>query len=457
MTGAGLLQSVLCRHWLHRPALELWQDSATVAAWVQVEQALASVQAQVGLIPQSAATAIAAIDADHIDWTRLEADIAAQMHPFTPVLHQLEQLCSDDAAGYLHWGATTQNIFDTASALQLQRTHAIIDAKLEQALTRMASLAQTHRATLQAGRTHGQHALPITFGLKVAGWHAEIERHRRRLHEAAEADLVAQMGGAVGSFSAMEGKGQEVQQRLAQVLGLRDGGIPARSMVDRIAHFGSLLALMGNTIEKIAREVVFMQRTEVGEAFEAHRVGKIGSSTMAQKRNPSHALNLIGLAYRLRASSHLLQDAMVCENEGFASQANLTDVTIAEAAVCAASLAAGLTILIEGLVVNPDAMRRNLDQTRGLIMSEALTMRLARLIGRHRAHQVLYEVAHAVNDGGKTLAQALNEHPLISNFIDQVDIDYLTDPANYVGESMALVDGQVGTLVQATSSEPASG
>ena len=415
-----------------------------MATWVYVEQALASVQSQVGLIPQSAAKEIAAINADRIDWRRLEDDIASQMHPFTPVLHQLEQLCPGDAAGYLHWGATTQNIFDTASALQLRRTHAIVESKLDQALNLMAELARTHRATLQAGRTHGQHALPITFGLKVAGWHAEIERHRHRLHDSADSDLVVQMGGAVGSFSAMEGKGREVQKRLAQVLGLRDGGIPARSMVDRIAHFGGLLALMGNTVEKIAREVVFMQRTEVGEAFEAHHVGKVGSSTMAQKRNPSHALNLIGLAYRLRASSQLLQDAMICENEGFASQANLADVTMAEAAVCAASLAAGLATLIAGLGVNTNAMRSNLDQTQGLIMSEALTMRLARLIGRHRAHQVLYEVAHAVTDGGIPLSQALTEHPLLRNLMDQIDIQHLTDPSNYVGEATALVDAQVG-------------
>lgn len=452
--GAGLLQSVFCRHWLHQPAVALWQDSATVATWVEVEKALASVQAQVGLIPQSAATEIAAIDANRIDWQRLEADIAHQMHPFTPVLHQLEQLCSDEAAGYIHWGATTQNIFDTASALQLKRTHGMIDSQLDQALALMADLARTHRATLQAGRTHGQHALPITFGLKVAGWHAEIERHQQRLRHSAGADLVAQMGGAVGSFSAMEGKGRDVQKRLAEWLGLCDGGIPARSMVDRIAHFGGLLALMGNTVEKIAREVVFMQRTEVGEAFEAHHVGKVGSATMAQKRNPSHALNLIGLAYRLRASSHLLHDAMVCENEGFASQANLADVTVAEAAVCAASLAAGLASLIQGLGVNADAMRSNLEKTRGLIMSEALTMRLARVMGRHKAHQVLYEVAHAVTDGGKTVSQALAEHPLLHNLVDQIDIQHLTDPGNYVGESKALVDAQVGVAANAQPAQP---
>ena len=442
--GAGLLESVLCRHWLHQPALDQWQDAATVAAWVQVEQALAKAQAELGLIPQEAALEIAAIEQDRIDWPRLRADIAHQMHPFTPVLRQLEDLCTPHAAGYLHWGATTQNIFDTASALQLQRTHSIIDAQLHQALQSMAALARQHRTTLQAGRTHGQHALPITFGLKVAAWHAEIGRHRQRIRQSAIEDLVVVMGGAVGTFSAMGGQGRAVQKRLAEMLGLADGGIPMRSSVDRFAHHVSLLALMGNTIEKIAREVVFMQRTEVAEAHESHHMGKMGSSTMAQKRNPSHALNMVVLAMRLRASSHLLHEAMVCEKEGFASHANLTDQTLAEAAVCAASLAAGLAHLVEGLSVDTAAMARNITLTHGLIMSEALMMHLGRAIGRHRAHKVLYEVTHAVLDKGQTLAAALAEHPALSGIIDPLDVERLIDPKNYIGEAAQMVDAQVG-------------
>lgn len=443
--GAGLLQSVFCRHWLHAPAVALWQDSATVTTWVEVEQALAKVQGAVGLIPQSAADEICAMDASHIDWQKLETDIAHQMHPFTPLLDQLEHFCSDHAAGFIHWGATTQNIFDTASALQLKRTYAIVDAQLALALDGLAQLAKKYRATPQAGRTHGQHALPITFGLKVAGWHAEIERQQRRLSEAAACDLVAVIGGAVGSFSAMEGLGREVQHRLAKELQLGDDGIPMRSMVDRFAHFVGMLALMGNTVEKISREVVFMQRTEIAEVSEAHHHGKVGSSTMAQKRNPSHAMNLIGLAYRLRANSQLINEAMVCENEGFASQANLTDVSLSEAAVCAASLAAGLAQLVTGLHVDEAAMQRNLAISKGLIMSEALMMRLGRQIGRHIAHQVLYEVSHSVVEQGISLKQALAEHPALKDSDITAELDALVDPKNYLGESEALVRAQVGT------------
>lgn len=444
MNGAGLLQSVFYRHWLYQPALELWQDRRLVQAWIKIEKALAQAQAEVGLIPLAAAESIAEISVDRIDWTILESDIAHQVHPFTPVLRQLERICGGQAAGYLHWGATTQNIFDTANALQLKSTLDIVIDKLDRALKTLAELALRHAKTPQAGRTHGQHALPISFGLKVAGWHAEIQRHAKRLQRCAGEDLVVVMGGGVGSFSAMEGHGRRVQAIMAQKLGLADAGIPLRSMVDRFAHVASSLALLGNTIEKIAREIVFMQRTEIAEASEAHHHGKMGSSTMAQKRNPSQAMNLISLAYRLRASSQLIQEAMVCENEGFASHANLSDICIAEVGVCAASLAAGLDKLIEGIEVNSVAMHRNLNLTNGLIVGEALMMQVGRELGRHVAHHAMYEITHAVLDQGLSLEQAIRSHPALQSHTFQENVKELIKPTNYMGESVDLVNAQVG-------------
>jgi adenylosuccinate lyase len=446
MNGAGLLQSVFCRHWLYQPALELWRDRALVETWIRVEQALAQAQAEVGLIPLAAAERIADIDANLIDWAELESDIAHQVHPFTPVLHQLERICGGQAAGYLHWGATTQNIFDTANALQLRSTLDIVGNKLDRALKTLAELALQHAKTPQAGRTHGQHALPISFGLKVAGWHAEIQRHAQRLQRSADEDLVVVMGGGVGSFSAMEGHGRRVQAIMAQKLGLADAGIPLRSMVDRFAHIASLMALLGNTIEKIAREIVFMQRTEIDEASEAHHDGKMGSSTMAQKRNPSQAMNLITLAYRLRASNQLIQEAMVCENEGFASHANLTDTSIAEASVCVASLAAGLDQLIEGIEVNTVAMQRNLNLTNGLIVGEALMMQVGRELGRHVAHHAMYEITNAVVDQGVSLEQAIRSHPALQSHTFQQSLGELIQPSNYMGESAQLVSTQVASM-----------
>lgn len=455
MSGCGLLGSVFSRHWLYRPALELWSDRAVIQVWIQVEQALAQAQAQLQMIPASAAQAIAQINADQIDWLALERDIAHQMHPFTPVLHQLEALCGDEAAGYLHWGATTQNIFDTGSAVQMQATVRIVLCQLDRALSTLSELALRHALTPQAGRTHGQHALPISFGLKVAGWHAEIGRHLERIKSSAERDLVAVMGGGVGSFSAMQGNGREVQARVANILGLADAGLPLRSMGDRFAHLVALLALMGNTIEKIAREVVFLQRTEIDEVCEAHHDGKMGSSTMAQKRNPSLAMNLIGLACRLRGSSQMVQDAMVCENEGFAAQSNVIDSSLPEIAVCAASLADGLATLCEGLQINTDAMRRNLDLNHGLIMSEAVMMRLAHHLGRHVAHKALYEVTRSVLDAGYSLHDALCQHPAIQPLLQELELGTLLDPQSYLGESPQLVVQWLSTEPQA-SLEPAS-
>lgn len=437
--GIGLLNSVLCRHWLSADAVALWEDEQTVATWIAVEKSLAAVQAQLGLIPTNAAEAIAQLDITTIDFERLREDIAFQQHPFTPVLRQLEAALDDHAAGYLHWGATTQNIFDTAHALQMARTHALIASDLGQAMDSMRRLALAHKATPQSGRTHGQHALPITFGLKVASWHEEIGRHLARLQAAAQEDFAAVMGGAAGTFAAMQGQGREVQLRLASLLGLSNTQVPVRSSNDRMAHYVSLLALMGSTIERIAREVVFLQRTEIAEVSELHYPGKMGSSTMAQKRNPSNAMNLIGLAARLRACGQLMQEGMLIENEGFSAHSNLNDVTTPEAAVCAASLAHGLTQLIEGLQVNEANMRANLDRTRGQIMSEAIMMELARAMGRHHAHDVLYRATGIANQEGVELLDVLKRDPQVALHLSDLQVRRLQDPRTYLGECEQMV------------------
>lgn len=444
MSTIGLLGSVFSRNWFYQPVILLWSDEAMLRSWTAVEIALAQAQSSCGLIPPSAAESIAGTLQDMtFDMGRLGRDIETTMHPFVPVLRQLEERCGEPAASYLHWGATTQNIVDTGMSLQMKRSHGLLLDQLEKASASLEALAGLHRDTPQAGRTHGQHALPITFGFKVAAWHGELRRHRERIEAAASEAFVASMGGAVGTFAAMEGQGRAIQARVAEMLGLTPNDLPARSVYDRQAAYIAALAGVGCAVEKIAGEVFTLQRTEIGEVGEAFYRGKVGSSTMAQKRNPGLAMNLSGLGRLLRARLPLVLEAVVRHDEGDGTANNICEVTVPEAICCAVSLVEGLARLVDGLQIDEAAMRRNLALSGGAIVSEAVMMALARHIGRHHAHHVLYESAQDAADGQGSLADTIRRHRLVQPHLDKLDIAALLDPTRYLGEAVHCVDDEI--------------
>jgi len=445
--SAGMFESFFSRHWFNAEARAIWDDTATLQAWLTVEAALARAQAELCIIPGEAAETIAAkADARAFDLERLSKDIAFAQHPFVPVLHQYEALCGEPAAGFIHWGATTQNIFDTAASLQMFQSHRVLAGHLDAAIASLCKLAQEHAATVQPGRTHGQHALPMTFGFKVAGWIDELDRDRTRLNERLAPSFVACLGGAIGTFAAMGNKGREVEARMAADLGLAPAGLPMRSSYDRVSDFVSALGLLAGTAQKIAQDVVFMQRTEIGEVEEAFHTGKVGSSTMAQKRNPSLALQLVSLARMMRARVPLALEAMVRMDEGDSSASNVTDALLPEIAIIAASIAETLNKLTQGLVVHPEAMRRNLGLSKGLIASEAVMMRLTRLMGRHEAHHLLYDAAQRTVAEGVPFMTAIKEHPLLAMHDLPADLAQSLEASSYTGESSAIATETVARV-----------
>lgn len=435
----GMFESFVTRHWFNEAAKTIWSDAATLQAWLDVEAALAQAQADLGVIPTEAAQVIRSkAQAIHFDLDALATEIAFAQHPLVPVLHRFEALCGEPAAGYIHWGATTQNIFDTASALQMQRTHRLLVEHLGAAIDAIAALALEHADTPMAGRTHGQHALPMTFGLKAAGWIDELDRHRDRLNDRIAASFPASMGGAIGSFAATGENGRRVEALLAAKLGLQSARLAMRSSYDRAADYVCALGLLAGTAQKIAQDVVFLQRTEVGEVAESFHMGKVGSSTMAQKRNPSTALLLASLARLLRARVPPAMEAMVRMDEGDSSATNVTDTLLPEIAIIATSVVETLATLARGLQVDAAAMRRNLGLTRGLINSEAAMMRLTATMGRHEAHRILYDAAQRAVSDGVDLATALREHALLADLPPSADLDGALDPGAYVGQSATL-------------------
>ncbi len=434
-----MFDAFFTRHWFNEEAKAIWDDAATLQAWLKVEVALAQAQAELGIIPQSAATIIAAkADASAFDFARLSSDIAFAQHPFVPVLRQFEALCGEPAAGFIHWGATTQNIFDTATSLQMHQSHRVLARHLDCAINALCDLAEQHHATVQPGRTHGQHALPMTFGFKVAGWLDELDRDRARLNDRLAPSFVATLGGAIGTYAAMGDQGRAVEAKMALQLGLLAQGLPMRASFDRVSDFVSALGLLAGTVEKIAQDVIFMQRTEIGEVEEAFHMGKIGSSTMAQKRNPSCALLLVSLARMLRARVPMVLEGMVRMDEGDSSSTNLTDALLPEIAIIGASIAETLSRLAQGLVVMPKAMQRNLNLSNGLIASEAVMMRLTALVGRHQAHHLLYDAAQRTLTEGVPFISAIKAHPILAAHELPEGLAQSLEASAYIGQSSTV-------------------
>jgi 3-carboxy-cis,cis-muconate cycloisomerase len=434
----GTFDSFITRGWFDAGAMAVWDERATLQAWLDVEAALAEAEADLGLVPADSARIIAAeARADRFDLDRLSADISHAQHPFIPVLKQFEELCGEPAAGYIHLGATTQNIFDTAVSLQMQQTHGLLVARIDEALAHLRDLAGRHAGTVMAGRTHGQHALPMTFGFKLAGWIDELARDRDRLADRCAGSFVACLGGAIGTGASLGDRAPEVERRLAARLGLRPAGLAMRGSYDRMADYLLALGLLAGTIEKIAGDIVFLQRTEIAELSEAFHYGKVGSSTMPQKRNPSTALRLISLCRMQRARMPLVLEAMVRMDEGDSSATNVTDATVPEVAVLAVSAAATLAGLAAGLVANPEAMARNLALTDGLIVAEALMVALSPTIGRHAAHHLLYDVAQSSLTTGNSFAQEIHAHSTMKA-VPPEQIAVLLDTSNYIGRSVAI-------------------
>ncbi|WP_395703008.1 adenylosuccinate lyase family protein [Aquabacterium sp.] len=451
----GMFDSFITGHWFSAEAKRLWSDEATLQSWLDVEAALAQAQAAQGLIPaEAAATITGQAQASRFDTRQLAEAIAFAQHPLVPVLHRFEQLCGEPAAGYLHWGATTQNIFDTAAALQMHATHRLLLRELDGAITAIGALATRHRSTPMAGRTHGQHALPMSFGYKLAGWIDELDRDRQRLQQRLAAAFPASMGGAIGTFAAMGPRGPAVEAGVAELLGLQPAGLPLRGSYDRACDYVQALGLLAGTAQKIAQDLVFLQRSEIGEVSEAFHHGKVGSSTMAQKRNPSSAQLLASLARLLRLRVPGALEAMVRSDEGDAAATNVTDVLLPEIALLGASLAGCLCRLARGLQVDAAAMARNLALGGGLINTEALMMRLTPRMGRHRAHRLLYEVAQQAQSARLPFRQALLRHPAFAEPGLVEELLQALEPAAYLGESVTLTDATVARVPGARPAPP---
>jgi 3-carboxy-cis,cis-muconate cycloisomerase len=409
--------------------------------WLDTETALAQAEAELGIIPAEASREIARkAVAEQLDLPRLKQLIDRTVHPIVPVIRVLEQACDGDAGEYIHWGATTQDITDTGMILQAKEALAIIEGRLAWLAAALADSARKYRDLPMAGRTHGQQALPITFGYKIAVWLAEVNRHRERIAELKPRLLVGEFGGAVGTLASVSEHGFEIQAGMLDRLGLGVPLISWHASRDNLAEFASTLGLIAATMGKIAHEVISLQRTEIAEVEEPFNVGKVGSSTMPHKRNPMLCEAIVALARLALRDTPAAMDAMIQEHERDWVGDHIEWAYLPEVCIMTDG-ALHLTIrVIRGLRVYPERMRANLDQTNGLMLSEAVMLSLAQKIGRQSAHDVVYECAMRAVEQRLAFRQTLAEHPVVSQHLTGQEIEKLLDPIHYTGLSGQFVD-----------------
>ena len=419
----------------------VFEDRALLQKWLDVEAALAQAEADLGIVPQAAADEIAQRGrAEQIDTAWMKREIDHTLHPIVPLIRAFKAICSPAAGEWIHYGATTQDIMDTAVVLQLRDALRIFERRLADMDAALVALARTHRDTIMPGRTHGQHALPITFGYKVAIWADELRRHAARLRDCAPRVLVGQFGGAAGTLAGVGARGLEIRAGMMARLGLAEAPITWHVAHDGFAEFASVAAMIAGTCGKIAHEIILLQKSEVMEVEEPWNEGKVGSSTMPHKRNPMLCEAIVALARLAFNQARTSFDGLIQEHERDWTVNHMEWAYLPELCVMTDGALAQTLRVVRGMRVYPERMRRNVDALGGLMLSEAVMFALGERIGRVSAHDVVYDAAMRAVESGRAFAELLAEDERVSAHLSRAEIAALLEPTRYTGQCGAFVD-----------------
>ncbi|MBV9735013.1 MAG: adenylosuccinate lyase family protein [Acidisphaera sp.] len=418
----------------------VFDERAFLQRMLDVEAALATVQGRLGIIPAEATSAIAAAArVENLDAAELAASVRNVGYPVVGVVKGLSR-AAGEAGGWTHWGATTQDIMDTALALQMREGLSLLRQELCAIVAALARQAEMHRHTVMAGRTHLQHALPVTFGLKCAIWLQPLATHVRRLDQLRPRVELVQFGGAAGTLASLGENGIAVLQGLAAELGLGAPPAPWHVARDGVAEAASFLGLVCGSLAKIATDIILLAQTEVAEVSEPYVAGRGSSSTMPQKRNPIASEYILAAARTVQALVPVMQGAMAGDQERATGPWQAEPLALPQCFVLTHGAAQHARAIAEGMVVDAARMRRNLDATGGLIVAEAVMMGLAPQLGREAAHHAVKHACDVALSEGIGLADALSRDRQIAEKLDRDAIQRLTDPAGYLGSTQAFID-----------------
>lgn len=411
----------------------LLSEKTKLETWLKVEQALALSQAEEGYIPKEAAENIAAVKLEDLDLEEMERIKAKVGHGFVPFVKVLVKACEGEGKRYIHYGVTTQNIQQTSQLYQAMKIHGIIKGFLGDILHNLSCLAETYADAVMPGRTHGKHAIPITYGYKVSVWISELLQASQRLEECEKRVFVVMMGGAVGGFNATGETGMRVQERVANRLGMGAMDVPSRNMSQMKVEYMMNLCLLCNSLHKMAEEVYYTGVEEFGEVSESFTPGTIGSSTMPQKINPKLAKGIIANSQKLYSLPGIGLYSAVRMFEGDSSSYMLFDGLIEEALELTCEVLIRGEELTRTLHVNRDRLRRNAGINKGLDNSEYVMMRVAEKLGKDKAHELLYDKAMKTELEGKDYYTVLVEDETISSMFSPEELKEMIDPASYTG------------------------
>ena len=429
------------------PMRQVWSDENRTAKYLDIERALAKVQGELGIIPQAAADEIVKnCEISTIDWAKLKAKTEAIGYPIIAVVNHINAHCKDGLGEYCHWGATTQDITDTAAVLQIREGLALVEQDLKDISDALVGLARKYRDTPIIGRSNLQQATPITFGYKMASILAGMERHRERLQQLKPRVLVGEFGGASGTLSSLEKGAMETQAALMKELNLGQPLISWHTVRDNFAEVGAFLGILGGSLGKIAMDVKLLMQTEVAEVFEPFATGRGSSSTMPQKRNPISCLYIHANISVVRQLAASLMDAMVADHERSTGPWEIEWVALPEIFCLMSGALKQTKFILQGLEVDANQMRRNIDMTHGLVMSEAVMMGLGPYLGREVAHDLVYDLCREAIKEKRPLIELLAQHPLVSKHVTRVQLEGFCDPMNNLGQAGVMVDRVLASI-----------
>lgn len=441
--ASGVFDDALIRHlWSTDELRAIFNDRNRVQKWYDYEAALALEQAELGIIPRAAAQEIAAhARVENVDVEEIAVEIRRVKHPLVPALRALQRLCKPGLGEYVHFGPTTQDVLDTGTVLQIRDAHAIYVRDLKAIGRELYRLAETHKSTPMVGRSHGVQALPITFGHKVAVWLSEMGRDYQRLRQLEPRVFVGGMVGAVGTQASFGPKARELEQRLMKRLGLGVADINWQPARDRFAEYVCVLGILGGTLGKIANEIIILEHNEIDELAEPFSEGKLGSSTMPHKRNPSTVEAAVAVSRALRYNVAFMLESMVIEHERDGSAWRGEWKALPESCLMIGGLLAAMKYVLAGLVVNVVHMRRNLDLLGGFLLSERVMFALSGRVGKQTAHELVYEASMRGMERGISFEQSLMENTKVREALSKEELRAALDPTTYIGLAPEIVDG----------------
>ena len=413
----------------------IWSEQNRLEKQVDVEVALAKAEGELGVIPADVADEIVKkADASKLSLQQIADEAAKAKHSLMSTINALQKQVGE-AGQFIHYGATTQDIVDTATVLQLKQSFAIVERDTKLIAIELKRLAKQYQYLPMVGRTHGMQALPTTFGFKLAVWLDEFVRHLQRLTEIKQRVLVGNISGAVCTYASMGNFGPMIEARALSSLGLNTPNIGWQSARDRFSEYGSVIALISGTLGKIGNEFYNLMRTEINEVEEPFSEGKIGSTTMPHKRNPAALEGLASLTAPLLKSVALIHESMKVEHERDAMSWRAEWIALPEINLyISAQLQTALTIL-RGLKVNSDRMLANLLMQNGLLLSEKVMFEIGKRLGKQTAHHLVYNCAMQAFEQNRAFKDVLLDDPLLNKEFSVAELDSWLEPINYLGSA----------------------